>query len=250
MLREAAKHGGAVIHLSHWSRKIKQRPLVLLADVSGSMERYSRILLQFFYGMSHSLERVESFVFGTRLTRITPQLQLRNVDRALDGACAEVVDWAGGTRIGECLRDFNQEWSRRVLSRGAVVIVVSDGWERGDAALLAREMRYLHHRCHRLIWLNPLLGTPGYQPLVEGMAAALPHVDDFLPVHNLDSIQALAAHLAALPERRSGRRGYGDTLKGVPKGGVAPPPVGGASNSSARHGSGRYQEGGNHESRR
>jgi uncharacterized protein with von Willebrand factor type A (vWA) domain len=179
--------------------------VVLLADISGSMAKYSRLLLQFFYGMSQSLRRVESFVFGTRLTRITPQLKLRNIDRALESAAAEVVDWAGGTRIGESLRSFNRDWSRRVLRRGAVVIVVSDGWERGDVETLRREMRYLAHRCHRLVWLNPLLGTPGYQPLVEGMSAALPFVDDFLPIHNLESLRALAAHLVSLPERRSVR---------------------------------------------
>jgi len=205
MLREAAKHGGVMIELAHFSRKIKQRPMVLLADVSGSMERYTRILLQFFYGMSHSLQRVESFVFGTRLTRITSQLRLRNIDRALEAASAQVVDWSGGTRIGESLRAFNQLWSRRVLRRGAVVILISDGWERGDVATLRREMRYLAHRCHRLVWLNPRLGSPGYQPLVQGMSAALPYVDDFLPIHNLESLQALADHLVSLPERRSVR---------------------------------------------
>lgn len=205
MLREAAKHGGVMIELAHFSRKVKQRPVVLLADISGSMARYSRLLLQFFYGMSHSLQRVESFVFGTRLTRITSQLKLRNIDRALESASSEVVDWSGGTRIGQSLRSFNQQWSRRVLRRGAIVIVISDGWERGDVATLRREMRYLAHRCHRLIWLNPLLGSPGYRPLVEGMSAALPFVDDFLPIHNLESLQALAEHLVSLPERRSVR---------------------------------------------
>ncbi len=205
MLREAARHGGVMIELSHLSRKIKQRPIVLLADVSGSMERYSRILLQFFYGLSHSLQRVESFVFGTRLTRVTSQLRVRNIDRALEAAAAKVVDWSGGTRIGASLRSFNRVWSRRVLRRGAVVILISDGWERGDVATLRREMRYLAHRCHRLVWLNPRLGSPDYQPLVRGMSAALPFVDDFLPIHNLESLQALADHLASLPKRRSVR---------------------------------------------
>ena len=205
MLREATKHGGVMIDLAHLSRKIKQRPMVLLADISGSMERYTRILLQFFYGMSHSLQRVESFLFGTRLTRITSELGLRNIDRALEAASAQVVDWSGGTRIGESLQSFNQVWSRRVLRRGAVVILISDGWERGDVVMLRREMRYLAHRCHRLVWLNPRLGSPDYQPLVQGMSAALPFVDDFLPIHNLESLQALADHLVSLPERRSVR---------------------------------------------
>ncbi|MDX1687625.1 MAG: VWA domain-containing protein [Candidatus Promineifilaceae bacterium] len=203
MMRSATKYGGVPLDLAWQSRKIKQRPFVLIADVSGSMEKYARLMLQFFYSVSHSLNRVECFVFGTRLTRITPALKLKNIDRAVDEAAREVVDWSGGTRIGESLRRFNREWSRRVVRRGAIVLVVSDGWERGDVDLLRREMRYLHHRCHRLIWLNPLLGKDTYQPRVEGMSAALPFVDDFLPVHNLQSLQALSEHLASLGKHRS-----------------------------------------------
>lgn len=198
VLRAAAKQGGVPLTLAWRTRKIKQRPLILIADISGSMEKYSRLMLQFGYGLSHSLGDVEAFVFGTRLTRITGQLKLKNIDRAVDEAAREVVDWSGGTRIGASLHTFNQVWSRRVLRRGAVVILISDGWERGNTAELATEMRRLRHRCHRLIWLNPLLGQRGYQPLVEGMAAALPYIDDFLPVHNLQSLEALAQHLAAL----------------------------------------------------
>lgn len=201
-LRQAAKLGGLVPRLPHMDRKIKERPMVLLADISGSMEKYSRLVLQFFFSISHSLRNVESFVFGTRLSRITPELRLRNIDRALDAASRQVIDWAGGTRIADSLRSFNRRWSRRVLRRGAVVVVVSDGWEHGDAAALSREMGYLQRRCHRLIWLNPLSGTEGYEPRVEGMAAALPHVDDFLPVHNLASLDQLVEHLRALPRRR------------------------------------------------
>ena len=203
MMRSATKYGGVPLDLAWQKRKVKQRPFVLIADVSGSMEKYARLMLQFFYSVSHSLNEVECFVFGTRLTRITPALKLKNIDRAVDEAAREVVDWSGGTRIGESLRRFNREWSRRVLRRGAIVLVVSDGWERGDVDLLKREMRYLHDRCHRLIWLNPLLGKSTYEPLVEGMAAALPYVDDFLPVHNLQSLQALSEHLAALGKHRS-----------------------------------------------
>ena len=147
---------------------------------------------------------MECFVFGTRLTRITGQLRLRNIDRALTEAAREIVDWSGGTRIGESLAVFNRRWARRVLRRGAVVVIVSDGWERGDAARLGREMRYLHHRCHRLIWLNPHLGQAGYEPLVEGMATALRWVDDFLPVHNLRSLHELSEWLGRLPARRTG----------------------------------------------
>jgi uncharacterized protein with von Willebrand factor type A (vWA) domain len=198
VLRSAAQYGGVPLRLAYQSRKVKQRPLILIADVSGSMEKYARLLLQFFYSVSHRFHHVETFLFGTRLTRITGQLKLKNMDRAIADASREVVDWAGGTRIGDSLRTFNHRWSGRLLQRGAIVIIVSDGWERGDPAALAREMRYLQRRAYRLIWLNPLLGKATYQPLVEGIAAARPYIDDFLPIHNLQSLIALSKHLAAL----------------------------------------------------
>ena len=198
MLRSATKYGGVPLGLAWQSRKVKERPFVLIADISGSMEKQARLLLQFFYSISHSFKEVETFVFGTRLTRITGALKLKNIDRAVDEAARNVVDWAGGTRIGESLHVFNQQWSRRVLRRGAIVLIISDGWERGDVAQLKKEMAYLQRRCHRLIWLNPLLGKDDYRPLVEGMAAALPHIDDFLPIHNLQSLQELAEHLGKL----------------------------------------------------
>ena len=204
MLRDAAKFGGLAPRLRYLTRKVKQRPIVLLADISGSMDKYSRLMLQFFYSATHSLREVECFVFGTRLTRVTSQLKLRNIDRALAEAAKEIVDWSGGTRIGESLAIFNRRWARRVLRRGAVVVIVSDGWERGDVAQLGLEMRHLHHRCHRLIWLNPHLGQAGYQPLVEGMATALTWVDDFLPIHNLQSLGELSRRLSQLPARRTG----------------------------------------------
>jgi uncharacterized protein len=195
VLANAVKHGGVPLKLAWQSRKIKQRPLVLIADISGSMEKYARLVLQFFYCIAHSLKNVECFVFGTRLTRITHALKLKNIDRAIDEAAREVVDWSGGTRIGESLQQFNRQWSRRVLRRGAIALIVSDGWERGDVQELKQAMRYLQLRCHRLIWLNPLSGKSTYQPLVEGMQAALQHVDDFLPIHNLQSLSGLAYHL-------------------------------------------------------
>lgn len=198
VIASAARHGGLPLTLAWQSRKIKQRPVVLIADISGSMEKYSRLVLQFFYSLSHSLKNVECFVFGTRLTRVTLQLKLKNIDRAVSEAAAEVVDWSGGTRIGESLATFNQQWSRRMLRRGAIVMIVSDGWERGDVAHLSAQMRYLQLRCYRLMWLNPLMGNARYQPQVEGMAAALPFIDDFLPIHNFHSLSTLAAHLAAL----------------------------------------------------
>ncbi|MBZ0279991.1 MAG: VWA domain-containing protein [Anaerolineae bacterium] len=198
VMAAAVRNGGVPLALTWQSRKIKQRPIILIADISGSMEKYSRLVLQFFYSLSHSLKHVECFVFGTRLTRISLQLKLKNIDHAVSDAAAEVVDWAGGTRIGESLSVFNHQWSRRVLRRGAIVMIVSDGWERGDAAQLGVQMRYLQLRCYRLIWLNPLIGKVNYQPQVEGMAAALPYIDDFLPIHNLHSLSTLATHLATL----------------------------------------------------
>ena len=198
MMRKALMTGGTPIQMHYSSRKIKQRPLILLADISGSMETYSRLLLQFFYSVSHSLKNVECFVFGTRLTRITHQLKIKNIDTAVDQAAREVNDWSGGTRIGESIHIFNHLWSKRVLRRGAVVIIISDGWEKGDPTQLKKEMRYLQHRTHRLIWLNPLAGKQTYQPHVEGMMAALPYVDDFLPIHNLQSLEELAEHLGKI----------------------------------------------------
>lgn len=194
-MRQTLRHGGEIMQFSYRERKTKRRPVVLICDISGSMERYSRILLQFIYIVTSRLDRVESFVFSTRLTRITRQLQRRNVDDALREASAVVHDWAGGTRIGEAIRTFNYEWARRVLNQGAVVMIISDGWDRGDVELLGREMDRLHRSCHQLIWLNPLLGAEDYQPLVRGIQAALPHIDDFLPVHNLASLEQLAALL-------------------------------------------------------
>ena len=193
-----------------WARrekKWKTRPIVIIADVSGSMERYSRLLLLFACGLAKALEqRVEAFVFSTRLTRITRQLRQRNVERALRDVSLAIPDWSGGTRIGEALHTFNFQWGRRVLGQGALALVISDGWDRGDAGLLAAEIAPLHRSSHRLVWLNPLLGAPDYEPLTRGIQAALPFIDDFLPVHNLDSLAALAQHLANLDERGRDRR--------------------------------------------
>jgi uncharacterized protein with von Willebrand factor type A (vWA) domain len=214
----AAKSGGAVLELPRRRPKLKQRPLVILADVSGSMELYTRVLLQFMHVLRQRLASVETFVFATRLTRITSELVLSNVDRALDEVSASVVDFASGTRIAESLHAFNSEWAGRLLARGAVVIIMSDGWERGSASELKKEMRILRERCHRLIWLNPRLGQPNYLPRVEGMAAALHHVDDFLSCHDMQSLEAVAAHLSALPRRRGGAR---PTLAATALGGAA-----------------------------
>ena len=205
IVRDAARRSGAVLSLARRRRKLRRRPLVVLADISGSMELYSRILLQFLHGVTQRNARTETFVFGTRLTRITGQLQIRNVDAALDHAAREIVDFAGGTRIGECLHAFERQHARRVLGRGAVVMIISDGWDTGEPARLAAEMRKLAERAHRVVWLNPLAGRPGYAPEARGMAAALAHVDDFLPIHDLASLHSLAVQLGRLPQRKSGR---------------------------------------------
>ena len=204
-LRSSLRNGGEILTLETRVRRTKQRDLVLLCDISGSMDRYSRLLLQFVHTVRHAVGKVEAFVFGTRLTRITRQLRHREIHAALDDVAASVVDWAGGTRIGESLQMFNQRWGRRVLSRGAIVVIISDGWDRGDIDLLAREMRRLQLSAYRLIWLNPLLGSAGYRPQTVGMTAALPFVDDFLPANNLKSLVQLAALLQTVDHRRPSR---------------------------------------------
>jgi uncharacterized protein with von Willebrand factor type A (vWA) domain len=200
--RANMKYGGEMLELSHRRRKMKPRRVVLICDISGSMDRYSRLLLQFVHTVEQGLSRVEVFVFGTRLTRITRQLRVRNIDAALERVSKEVQDWAGGTRIGESLLTFNTRWARRVLGQGAIVMIISDGWDRGDVDVLRREMARLQRMSFRLIWLNPLLGSPTYQPLTRGIQAALPYVDDFLPVHNLTSLEALANSLSEVTAHR------------------------------------------------
>ncbi|HEX5500960.1 MAG TPA: VWA domain-containing protein, partial [Thermomicrobiales bacterium] len=159
-LRHSLKHGGTPIELRRQKRKIRTRPLVLICDISGSMDRYARLLLRFVHALGQGLESTEVFVFGTRLTRITRALRKRDVDAAITQVVESVEDWSGGTRIGQAIKTFNYEWSRRVLRSGATVVVISDGWDRGDPKLLAREMARLQRSCRRLIWLNPLLGAP------------------------------------------------------------------------------------------
>lgn len=201
LLRRNLKYAGEPLELPTRRRKRKHRPLVLICDISGSMERYSSMLIQFVQSVASGtgpVSRVETFVFATRLTHVT------KVSR-------HIPDWSGGTRIGEALRTFNVQWCRRVLHHGPVVLLISDGWDRGDPDMLRAEISRLQRTCHRLIWLNPLLGAPDYQPLTRGMQAALPFVDDFLPVHNLDSLEALARHLDALPPRRRGNHHRGSS---------------------------------------
>jgi uncharacterized protein with von Willebrand factor type A (vWA) domain len=205
-LRSNLRHGGEMFQLARRAPKLKRRKLVLLCDISGSMDRYTRLLLHFLHAMERSLDSAEVFVFGTRLTRITHALRTRDPDSAIAAVTDEVQDWSGGTRIGESLRTFNRRWARRVLGHGAIVLIISDGWDRGNPSLLAHEMERLQRESYRLIWLNPLLGAPGYEPLTQGILAALPYIDDFLPVHNIASLEALAEILNRVQEGRPERR--------------------------------------------
>ncbi len=209
VVRRNIRYGGEPLVLPTRGRTVKRRPLVLICDVSGSMERYARMLLHFMHSLAGGLDRVEAFLFAARLTRITRELVRRRTSDAVPDIPRRVPGWGGGTRIGDALRTFNVRWANRVLGHGAVVLLISDGWDRGEPDLLRREMGRLQRRCHRLIWLNPLLGSAEYQPLTRGMQAALPFVDDFLPVHNLASLEALAEHLNRLPERRATGRASG-----------------------------------------
>jgi len=188
---------GEIVHWV-WRRHVQRpRPLVVICDISGSMERHSRLLLRFVQALSaSSAVRTESFVFGTRLTRVTRLLRDRDRDRALARVADSVTDWAGGTRIGESFHEFNVRWARRTLRSSGVVIVVSDGWDRGDPALVAVESARLRRNCHRLVWLNPLAGTAGYQPLAAGMRAAFPYIDDFLAAGTIASLERLGEVLA------------------------------------------------------
>ena len=221
-LRVNLKYGGEILELAHRERKVKPRPLVLICDVSGSMERYTRMLLHFIHTIAGGMDRVEAFLFATRLTRITRYLNYRGIDQAVGDVAKAVPDWAGGTRIGQALKTFNFQWARRVLGGGAVVLIISDGWDRGEPELLAKETSRLQRSCRRLIWLNPLAGSPTYQPLARGMQSALPYVDDFLPIHNLNSLAALASHLGSLSPQRSLGPGYRPSPPIEPE--PAPPP--------------------------
>jgi len=186
----------------HWkNRKTKQRPLVILTDISGSMDHYSRILLHFIFTVHSINKHLEAFTFGTRLTRITHYLRKKDANDALEFVNEAVQDWSGGTKIGETLAHFNRIWARRVLSGGAVVLIISDGWDTGNIELLNKEADRLHRSCHRLIWLNPNLGYEDFQPLTHGLQAIQPHVDEFLPIHNLNSLTDLVNHLSNLRKR-------------------------------------------------
>ncbi len=206
IIRRNMKYGAEFIELTWRKTRRKPRPLIIICDISGSMSLYSRLLLHFIHTISNGLQHTEAFVFGTRLTRITRQLRKRDVDEAVSDVSKNVQDWSGGTRIGECLRAFNYEWARRVLGHGAVIVIISDGWDRGEPAVLKTEMDRMQKNCHRLIWLNPLLGAEDYRPVTIGMKTALPFIDDFLSAHNLDSLLDLGKVLEQIDDSRPIRR--------------------------------------------
>jgi len=206
-LRAALRHGGDPVD-RRW-RETTERPrrVILLLDVSGSMEPYARMLVRFAHAAVAGRRSVEAFALGTRLTRLTRAVGGHDPDVAVTAAADEVADWSGGTRLGDTLRAFNDRWGSRGLARGAVVVIVSDGWDRGDPEVLDEQMARLGRVAHRIVWVNPLKGAPGYEPLARGMAAALPHVDEFVEGHTLASLEALAALLddsrRSAPARRS-----------------------------------------------
>jgi uncharacterized protein with von Willebrand factor type A (vWA) domain len=204
LARDALATGGDPVRRRFRRRTQAPRKLVVLCDVSGSMEPYTRALLLYLHAMVRSGRGVEVFAFGTRLTRLTAELRTRDPEVALARAAERVVDWASGTRIGASLKRYNDVWGRRALTRGAVVLIASDGWERQDHELVGTEMARLHRAAYAVVWVNPVKGHPEYQPLAAGMRAALPSIDRFVPGHNLASLEALAGLLARI-ERRHGR---------------------------------------------
>ncbi|MGH7773684.1 MAG: vWA domain-containing protein [Candidatus Binatia bacterium] len=197
-MRKNIKYGGEIIELVARKRRIKKTRVVLLCDVSGSMDCYSRFLIQFMYGLQNELWGVETFVFSTSLSRITHLIRTKDIGNALERISSSVLGWSGGTNIGRSLYTFNREFAPSMVSHRTVIVVISDGWDRGDVALLEREMRTLKRRCYKIIWLNPLLASENYEPLCKGMQAALPYLDLFLSVHNLNSLISLGRTLQRL----------------------------------------------------
>jgi hypothetical protein len=204
LARDSLATGGDPVARRFRRRAETPRKLVVLCDVSGSMEAYSRALLLYLHAVVRSGRGVEVFAFGTRLTHLTAELKTRDPEQALDRAAERVVDWASGTRIGASLKRYNDVWGRRALTRGAVVLIASDGWERQDHELVGREMERLHRAAYAVVWVNPVKGHPDYQPLAAGMRAALPHIDRFVPGHNLSSLEALGGLLSQIERRHGG----------------------------------------------
>lgn len=196
-LRRTLRAGGDIIELARRAPRYRHPPLVALIDISGSMTNYSRVALHFMHALARARPRVHTFLFGTRLSNVTRHLACRDPDEALADCSAAVEDWSGGTRIASCLAEFNKRWSRRVLGQGAVVLLVTDGLEREAGGNLARQTERLHKSCRRLVWLNPLLRYDAFEARAAGVRAMLPHVDEFRPVHNLESMESLVAALGA-----------------------------------------------------
>jgi uncharacterized protein with von Willebrand factor type A (vWA) domain len=190
-IRQSLRQGGEIFSIAHNRRTTRPPPLVVLCDISGSMSRYAQILLHFLHAVTNQRDRVHSFLFGTRLSNVTRQLKARDPEVAFQMVAHAVPDWSGGTRIGEALAHFNQLWARRVLGQGAIVLLITDGLDRNGAHGLADNMDRLHRSCRKLIWLNPLLRWSGFEPKSQGIKAMLPHVDEFRPVHNLESLRGL-----------------------------------------------------------
>jgi uncharacterized protein with von Willebrand factor type A (vWA) domain len=205
-MRRATSGAGALAPLAWRARRRRRPSLVVLCDISGSMDRYSRMLMFFLHSITNDRDRVHVFLFGTRLTNVTRQLKHRDVDVALSRVGSAASDWSGGTRIGACLTEFNRRWSRRVLAQNAIVLLISDGLDADAGEGLTAQMERLSKSCRRLMWLNPLLRYDRFEPRPAGIRAMLPHVDDFLPVHNLDSLWKLAAALDRTSERGERRR--------------------------------------------
>lgn len=203
-MRHAMRTGGALILPRHREYKTVHPPLVVLADISGSMSQYTRIFLHFLHALGESRRRVHAFLFGTRLTNVTRPMRNRDPDSAVEACSQTVSDWSGGTRIGETLKEFNRLWSRRVLAQGAVVLIITDGLERDGIDLLEKEMDRLHRSCRRLVWLNPLLRFEGFEARARGVRAMLPHVDELRPVHNLNAMADLVAALSGAAPRGAG----------------------------------------------
>ena len=196
-VRASLAAGGEPMRRRWTTKSDRPRRIVFLLDVSGSMEPYARALLRFMHAAVAGRQRVEAFAFSTRLTRLTKELRSRDPDKAIKRAAEQVPDWSGGTRLGESLRKFNDTWGVRLMARGAIVIVLSDGWDRGNPELLGEQMKRLQRVSHRLIWVNPLKVTPGYAPLAKGMAAALPYIDEFVEGHSLEAMERLTRVISA-----------------------------------------------------
>jgi uncharacterized protein with von Willebrand factor type A (vWA) domain len=194
-MRKNMKYGGEIIDLVNRKRRIKKTRVVLLCDVSGSMDCYSRFLIQFMYGLQNELWGVETFVFSTSLSRITHLIRTKDIANALEKISGSILGWSGGTNIGRSLHTFNRNFAPSMVTHRTVVVIISDGWDRGDVSLLEREMQDLKRRCKKIIWLNPLLASDNYEPLCKGMQAALPYLDLFLSVHNVNSLIALGRTL-------------------------------------------------------